>query len=284
MSIAAGAALKAASGIMRGVTTGLSTAASQAKYIGAGQRANAVSAAAQAAAGNFNQASADNANAINSQTIANQYGFNSGQAQLANQFSQASWEQAANYNTEMFERAMQFNAEQAQLNRDWQERIESTKYQRATKDMKAAGLNPVLAATGGGISIGSGGGGAATIASPSMSGMHGESASGGLLGANDASISGYTGQMEYYAGLMGLLSSGLGGLSSAFKSFAEMPGNVIKGTGELLQSFIEGNSNGKILGVDMSDNAKKQAKEDKKNGVKYTYTNNGLFHSNNKKY
>lgn len=284
MSIAAGAALKAASGIMRGVTSGLSTAANAAKYIGAGQRANAVSAAAQAAAGNFNQASADNANAINSQTIANQYGFNSGQAALANDFSQASWLQAASYNTEMFERAMEFNAEQAQLNRDWQERMENTKYQRAIKDMKSAGLNPVLAATGGGISVGSGGGGAASISAPSMGGMHGESASGGLLGANDASISGYTGQMEYYSGLMGLLSSGLGGLSSAFKSFAEMPSNVIKGTGELLQSFIEGNSNGKILGVDMSENAKKQTKEDKKNGIKYTYTNKGLFHDNNKMY
>lgn len=284
MSIAAGAALRAASGIMRGVTSGLSTAANAAKYIGAGQRANAVSAAAQATAGNFNQASADNANAINSQTIANQYGFNSGQAALANDFSQSSWQQAANYNTEMFERAMEFNAKQAQLQRDWAEKMESTKYQRAVTDMKSAGLNPVLAATGGGISVGSGGGGSSSISAPSMSGMQGESASGGLLGANDASISGYTGQMEYYAGLMGLLSSGLGGLSSAFKSFSEMPGNLIKGTGELLQSFIEGNSNGKILGVDMSDNAKTQAKEDKKNGVKYTYTNNGLFHSNNKKY
>jgi len=50
-----------------------------------------------------------------------------------------------------------FNAEQAKLNRDFQERMSNTAYQRQKTDMKAAGINPMLAINAGGAQTPSGG-------------------------------------------------------------------------------------------------------------------------------
>lgn len=196
-----------------------------AQYSGqAAARANGVSKAAQAAQGAFNQGSADNANSIGSDRIAEQYGFNAAQAAMANQFSQ-----------EQFQAAMQFNAEEAQKNRDWQERMMNTAYQRAVKDMSKAGLNPVLAVTGGGISTGSGGGSAASISAP-----QGQMASGGLMNGISASEGNYTGQMEYMGGMLGLLAAGLSGISSAITSFNAMGGQESDFM-KFLNSLFEGN-------------------------------------------
>lgn len=83
----------------------------------------------------------------------------------------------ANYNAYQMERAMQYNSAEAQKNRDWQEKMSSTAYQRAMADMKAAGLNPILAANLGGASTP--GGASGTVAGASM----------GLQGASAPSIS-----------------------------------------------------------------------------------------------
>lgn len=207
----------------------------------AASRANAVSAGAQSAAANFNQSSANNANNINAATLANQYGYNSARMEEANAYNTSMWEQTAAWNESMWEKQAKFNAEQAQIQRDWAERMDNTRYQRAINDMQAAGLNPILAVTGGGIDTGGASGAAATVGGAQISSAQSAMTSGGILGADSASISGYQGQMENMSSTLALIGAVMGGLSSAMKSLGSL-GDFGEGLGTALGELLSGKS------------------------------------------
>lgn len=105
------------------------------------------------------------------------YGYQNNEGVKQGQFNQKSMLQQMGYNTLGAimqgvynhienQTAMNFNSTEALANREWQERMSNTAYQRAVKDMREAGLNPILAFQNGGASTP--GGSTATISGASM--------------------------------------------------------------------------------------------------------------------
>ena len=116
--------------------------------------------------------------------------------------------------------AMQFNAEQAQINRDWQtnankvamehesreaelnrqwiDQQRATAYQVALSDMKAAGLNPILAASNGG---------AATVGGSVASGFSSSgSTASGVAASGSRANTDYVGKREFAQSLVSAAS------------------------------------------------------------------------------
>lgn len=145
--------------------------------------------------------------------------------------------------------AMNFNSTEAMKNREWQEHMSNTAYQRAVEDMKKAGLNPILAFQNGGASTPGGSAGTisgASMGAPSSSALGVSRASGFV--PNSYSSESWS-QSDWYNAAQSwnqmLSSTGMTplGLQEALSNIGENTGKVIagavKGAGREAKKSIE---------------------------------------------